>query len=268
MTGHDIFAYFKKQTDEIEKNLFRAVILQEELPIHDLRVAIKRIRALFKFLKEQHISRPDTVFFIRQLNKIYNPLGHIRDLQIKSNLIKAFEKEDQEFLNDYSVRLYKKMEFSQLKVRKSRSSFSYATFLRLKKHKPFYPVQNIYLNRQQIISNRITRIRRHMRHENMEQHLHQIRKRLKEIYYCMEMSGLEHTIIHSTTLELQKIRKLEDTIGKWHDLHLFHQTLQPDNNNFFYSIEKAQLQKIRNDISNQNAKRSNYILNQLTQTIS
>ena len=268
MTKSAIYDYFKKQTDEIKINFFRALVTYEELPIHDLRVAVKRLRALIKFLKEQHISSPDAVSFIRQLNKIYKPLGHIRDLQIKTNLIRSFNNDDQEYFKEYVTALEKRQKWGRYKLQGSGSTFYYSAFLIFKRHKPFCPGRKINLNHRKVISERITRIRRHMRHENQELHLHQIRKRLKEIYYCMEMNGLEHIKIRSINLDLSKIRKLEDIIGKWRDTHLFEQTLQQDNPAFFNINEKGQLQKIKNNIRRQNRKRFNYISNQLTQTIS
>ncbi len=268
MTGSDIFAYFKKQSNKIEMNFFRALVLHEELPIHDLRVAVKRLRALFKFLNEQHISRPDSVSFIRQLNKIYKPLGYIRDLQIKTGLIKSYNDNDQDFFKDYVTALEKRQKWGRHKLQGSGSTFYYSSFLIFKKHKPFYPIRKINLNHRKVISERITRIRRHLRHENKELHLHQIRKRLKEIYYCMEMNGLEHIKIRSINLDLSKIRKLEDTIGKWRDTHLFEQTLLSDTPGFYTSNGKDKLLKIKNNIHRKNHKRFNYILNQLTQTIS
>lgn len=264
MTGSDIFAYFKKQTEEIEKNLFRAVIIHEELPIHDLRVAIKRLRALFKFLIEQHIIRPDTKYYMSRLDKIYTPLGHIRDIQLKSGFIRAFKLEGQEYFLGYQKALDKLLNLNRYKLRVFLRGFSYSEFLHFKKHKPFHPVRGVRLNQQQIIFERLIKIKRHMRHDNIDGHLHQIRKRLKEIYYCMEMSNLEKLQLKSVSLKLKKIRKMEDTIGLWHDIYLFEQTLDPENPAYIHLDSSESQQILRDEIREQNHMRFDLILEQLS----
>ncbi len=260
MTGLEIFAYFKKQTNEIEKNFFRALVLHEEQPIHDLRVAVKRLRALFKFLKEQQILRPEAARFLIQLEKIYIALGHLRDIQIRMGLLKLFDLDGHEFFIKYERDLDRHFSRYQKKLSVVHKSFSFASFMKFKRHKPFYPVRGISLDEEQIIAERISKIRRHLRHKNAEGHLHPIRKRLKEIYYCMEMSGMEKAEIQSVELNLKKIRRLEDTIGQWHDTYLLMHTLHDTHPAFIQIAEKESFRNIRKMVCTENQKRLDHIL--------
>ncbi len=263
MTGLEIFAYYKKQTKEIEKNFFPALVLHEELPIHDLRVAVKRLRALFKFLKEERILRPEAACYLKQLEKIYTALGHLRDIQIRIGLLKSFNLDGHKFFFEYNKDLRKHLNRYREKLSVVHRSFSYASFLKFKCHKPFYPVRGIRLDEKQIIASRILKIRRHLRHKNVEGHLHPIRKRLKEIYYCMEMSGLDKAEIQSVNLNLKKIRKLEDTIGQWHDTYLLMHTLHYDHPAFVHITEKESFENIRKMVCEENQNRLEHILNHL-----
>jgi hypothetical protein len=199
-----------------------------------------------------------------RLDKIYTPLGRIRDIQLKSSFISAFKLEGQEYFLGYQKALDKHLNLNRYKLRIFLRGFSYSEFLHFKKHKPFHPVRGVRLNQEQIILERLTRIKRHMRHENMDGHLHQIRKRLKEIYYCMEMSNLEKLQFKSVSLKLKKIRKLEDTIGLWHDIHLFEQTLDPENPAYIHSESSQSQQRLRDEIREQNQMRFDLILEQLS----
>ena len=263
MTGSEIFSYFKKQSGEIEKNFFPALVLHEELPVHDLRVAVKRLRALFKFLKEQHILRPDSACYLARLGKIYTALGHLRDIQIRIAVLKSFHLDEDAHFYEYQKDLERHLKWNREKLSVVRQSFSYATLMKFGGHKPFYPVRGVSLDQKGIISERIYKIRRHLSHHNKERHLHQVRKRLKEIYYCMEMSKMEDTYVQAVHLNLKKIRKLEDLIGLWHDTHLFIHTLRPDHPSLVHIASKESFRKIQKTVCEENKIRLDQILNHL-----
>ena len=87
-----IFLHWKKSQKDFDKNLNR---LQQQInteTIHDIRVAIKKLRALLNlyilFKKE-----PEWVYLLKKTENLFKVLGRQRDIEICWSLTDHFVKE-------------------------------------------------------------------------------------------------------------------------------------------------------------------------------
>jgi CHAD domain-containing protein len=226
LEGKQIRAYFKKQVFKFEKNFYKSISSYDEAAIHDLRVSIKRIRALFRFLNEYQLLRPCSKRYLTKIKKIYAPLGVLRDLQIKTGLVSEYHIDDLEGYHFFCKWLESQQYRGKIKLKNVFRQFSFREFYQFKHRLPYVRKGTVELDHDQILKKRLTRINKLISAEDIRPHLHDIRKKLKEIYYFLEMCKLEQSECRGITLNLQSIRQLEDDIGRWHDNVLLLHELQ------------------------------------------
>ncbi len=226
VSGNQIRQYFSKQVAKFENNLYKSVCSHDEEAIHDLRVSIKRIRALFRFLAEYRILRPHSKNYLFKIKKIYAPLGVLRDLQIKSNLVAEYHIDE---ISDYMffIKWLEAQQFrSKVKLKNVFRQFSFREFYRFKHRLPYVRNNSVALDHDRILKRRLLKINKLMRQGDLQQSLHDIRKKFKDIYYFLEMCELGKTDCMGIALDLDSIKNLEDAIGQWHDCVLLIQELQ------------------------------------------
>jgi CHAD domain-containing protein len=76
--------------------------------VHDLRVSIRRLRALITLFNDIS-SKLKPKAFNRALRRLLKPYGSLRDQYIQMNILKASVSKDEQFLNPYLDRLNKKV---------------------------------------------------------------------------------------------------------------------------------------------------------------
>jgi len=218
-------AYFRKQVGKIEKNLYKASFLFDEESIHDLRVAIKRLRALFKILNENKLAKQSSIRYVRCMKKIYKPLGKLRDLQIKHNLFQSYQL-NRTHNYPFFEKWLKSQEFrAKVQLRHVFKSFSISSFYRFKHQPPLVARKEFALDNSEVINKRLSKIRVLLQSPLSNDKLHDVRKKLKEIYYFLEMNEIDQVNIDGLTLQLEEIKHLEDLIGDWRDNLLFRQEM-------------------------------------------
>ncbi|MCZ6694606.1 MAG: CHAD domain-containing protein, partial [Bacteroidetes bacterium] len=90
-----LLPYYLSQREIFESNLQRAADAFDEEAIHDLRVALKKIRALFKileFLDPQLFNGKSAFIYLR---KIFKEAGILRDLQVQKGLFQNSDDPDE-----------------------------------------------------------------------------------------------------------------------------------------------------------------------------
>jgi len=92
-----IVTYFAIQKELLDKHIFAAKATMDPEAIHQFRLSIKRIRALFHLLEDVTVGNFNAKQAIRPLRKIFRPAGQLRDIHVQAELIQAYE-------NQFSVR--------------------------------------------------------------------------------------------------------------------------------------------------------------------
>ena len=87
-----LFLQWKKIQKDFEKNLSLLLLRINTEPVHDIRVATKKLRALlslYSLLKNE----PEDEYFFQQTESLFDILGRNRDAETCLALTIAFEKE-------------------------------------------------------------------------------------------------------------------------------------------------------------------------------
>jgi CHAD domain-containing protein len=193
----------------------------EEMPVHDLRVMIKRLNSLFLFLDESGIYRKRSTTFFRQLNDFFKSAGYLRDLQVIILIVRNYE-------NNFKVDLQEFDDYLAGKGSSARESF-YHCAERYPRQKQA-EVKNAIIESVKKISDeslvqssfsfmikRLNRIDKFLRSDDASRFLHKIRQTLKQLRYFIEIFQVSSNRSLIDELDYNEIKEIENIIGNWND---------------------------------------------------
>ncbi len=208
----------------VDSNLFKAVSTDDREAYHDLRVSIKRLRALLKILLPAVKKKKTIKSIIRQTTTVFKAAGKVRDMQVCEDL--AGEYENLTGINLQPFRDYLGTAISDSKV-KFRTLIP-ADLRKLfgvhakKMGKKINAIQgsSLRLLTGNFIESRLRKITKRS-NEYSAVNLHRQRKNLKELRFTFEMlnetDSVSASAIISITELTAKIKTMEDLLGTWHD---------------------------------------------------
>ena len=212
---HPILLYWRAELKIFNENL---LLLREQLtadPIHDIRVAIKKLRSCLKLclhiVKDDHEKK-----LLVHTSALFSVLGRHRNLEISKNLLLSFAEKDAASLNSAFVFLqllqdqageyckeslqnYKKNELDELTSELEN---------KLKNHND----QEILEAAQEILLSSIEQVKTDLKH--FEEKFHLVRKQLKNVFYQAKMFGNE---LLFTKPQLKAIDKTLSHLGDIQD---------------------------------------------------
>lgn len=207
-TGARIKKVFKDQTQHLLSILKKKESSLTEIDFHSIRIAIKRIQALFNLVEESNPSFHQKKNFA-PFKLIFEQAGQIRDKEVILSILHSHPYnasiEIFEFDLDHQIKKEKKQFFKLIKssllknIKRNRSRVS--GFIENINHK----TAKKYLKKK---SNAIHKV---MLNDQVDpSNLHEIRKRIKDIYYVQKMIEPKNSQKTSTD-------KLQELLGQWHD---------------------------------------------------
>lgn len=236
---------FEKYLNKFEKEFLRAINTDDEEAIHDLRVSIKKIRALFLFLREAGIADVKSDYkYLGKLKDIFKKAGKLREFHIHKNLLEEYQQrtgEDFTSLAQYIAEQEKEARQAYhelmpgLQFRKL-----YQTADQL--HKAIEGISPKKLNKKlyHFIKTRVDECHGFMFEPHYENHLHQIRKYLKHIRFIVgQRIGNIHEKFEND-IDFKETKKVEDILGKWHDRDEFRKLLDE----FYGQLDEARQNEV------------------------
>ena len=223
--------YIHEQFKSIRINFIRSDTFKNTDFIHDYRVALKRIRAITKFVAKIPGSKDlRNLYRISYLENIYSAGGKLREVHINKQLLQEFEDTNYARYKGFKYYLKKKWWWAYLSLKDVRYLYSYR---RIKNYEDklltvteSIPEDKLIKHIDQFIQNKIKGIELLVADHNVESKLHKIRKYIKSIKYLFEMIQISNREYGNLHFEIDKITILEDTIGDWHDYYEFKAELQ------------------------------------------
>jgi len=222
---------FEKYLSKFEKELFRTVNTEDEEAIHDLRVSIKKIRALFLFLEESGFANINSDFpYLKKLKKIFKKAGQLREVHIHRNLYHHYRDQTG---RDFPALL----EHLDTMEEQSRQAY-HESMPGIKLRKYYQQADNLKRSIQGIsrstlnkklftfIQSRVETCYGYMLEPHYEQHLHQIRKYLKHIRFIIGQKVGDVHELFQEELTFDDTKKVEDILGEWHDRDEFRKLLE------------------------------------------
>ena len=206
---------------EYDKQLRLALKGAKEEPVHDLRVMIKRLSALFLFLDEAGIYRKKSSTFFKQLHDFFKSAGNLRDIQVMKSLIGNYRNQVTKDITEYETYLVNKEITAKDAFYKRSEEYPRQKQMQVTKEiiesVRKFSDESLSQKSFAFIIRRLNRIDKYLLSPNTAKYLHKIRQTLKQLRYFIEIfqSGSQFFLIEEA--DFNEIKEIENIIGGWND---------------------------------------------------
>ncbi len=215
---------------EIQLQLFKGHFLvtqatMDEEAIHQMRLAIKRIRTIRKLNKHIHFPMALSHKIFDAIKYIFAASGHLRDLQIQQGLLAGYSAEMKFsfiFLKNYLAG--KEKYFVQL-LDKTIHEISFDLFANLRatpENTDKLP-ENTDIEDESLhfIKHQIGKILRLIVRPENNENIHELRKKVKQLFFVLQFLKNNFPKSSFGKYDLVNLKTIGDSLGQWHDRVVF-----------------------------------------------
>jgi len=215
--------YFQKQHQHLEHYLALCFEAPDSEVVHELRVSIKRIRAIFMFTEQLTGNENfDADVYFKPLRTLFRMAGRIRDVQVQQKLVadyantlnSAFDLylEHLDMLEKRSIsRFFRDIE--QDKVQNNLASMHYI----IKNTMSLLMKDDIKTRAFQLLTSQCDELRMKLVNIPDNQELHQMRTIIKQMRYILSVIRKSNPVATGFPVSLACLSDAEVLLGKWHD---------------------------------------------------
>jgi len=199
--------------------------------LHDMRVAIKRIRSVNLLLTRLHGSEMTAKCQCSSIREIFRLAGKIRDLQVQLQLVTDTSSKLGITFFAY-LRYLRKQEFKatrKMRIHRQNGDISG----NLTKYYECSIVLINALNNQQIsdemfslVADLFELVSSMRGQQTQDENFHEIRRRLKQCQYLLTVIDHSESKLPHVASTLKKLNKLNTLLGDWHDKHVAMEMLE------------------------------------------
>ena len=213
--------YYVRQENAFLQNLNSIEAVNNDENIHQLRLSVKRMRALFTFLRFLTGEKSGKEQ-LKTLKLIYKPAGEIRDTQVQLSALTDYEKRLDIRYTLYREHLMRKETETFEKLMAAKEKYSQEPLEKLEiellKSLQDHSEEEIKQKAFEIFDHKLNRIAKlHKLPTDKNKNLHEIRKILKEAGYLMNVFPEAMSEQGGLKINYDRLREIEKTLGKWHD---------------------------------------------------
>lgn len=218
--------------------------------IHQMRVTVKRINTFYKLKKHIRfpVTIPDGLFEI--IKQTYSASGRLRDLHIQKKLLAEYRKKlDNDFpeLKKYLANTEKslKQELHQITENINPELLNDAS----SSSRPPADINGVAGLEDEsaaFLNKKVDKINKLLLHINDENHVHDLRKQIKQVYFVLQFLGDYFPKSKYAGYRLKPLRRITDRLGHWNDLTMFTmrigdfiQTSDHEHNSDYYLLSKV-----------------------------
>jgi len=219
--------YYTSQKKEINDKLASLEKQMDVEELHDLRVAFKRMRALFRMLKKEAPSWLPPENDYEHFRNFFKTAGKLRDIHVQQKEMTKHETAlglDLVFVNDYLKNLKSQYEtdfYKALGEFDNELFNRYETSLQdeLGKHDDY----ELYKWIVDFTYQRMHKVKLKIDKAKTAENLHKVRSNLKDIMYYLEIVNSEDDL---EKISDENIKNAQSFLGDWHDNVVSYSTLQ------------------------------------------
>lgn len=214
--------FFKNQCSLFLLNFNLAQKKPDADPIHDMRVAFKRIRAVYLLMERLFPESFDMEKAEGELKDLFRLSGRMRDAQVQQTLLEAHETNLSTTFGEYKAYL-KKTEKKSINKFLDYLHKSDAEAELKKQQQEIVQLISTAGNeqiRQQIIlfAHELMETAHNMHTEQeKDENLHEIRRKLKQCHYLLSVLDPNDAGLPEINTRIKRLDKANDLLGAWHD---------------------------------------------------
>ncbi|MDF2159147.1 CHAD domain-containing protein [Algoriphagus sp. CAU 1675] len=197
--------HLSESLDRLEVYLQEYVENDQEEALHQLRVEIKKIKAVLGFAKEVFEKN----YSCFKLKYLFDKAGKIREIQINKQLLEKIGGETSRLFNQLTQRENTlRNQFLKAAPRYVANLHNFKQKLQLPPHLPeLYHIQDYFKKKEKKAEELLI--------QKDREKLHGYRIQIKKMMYVYEF--LPSKIQKELNIQPEKINKLQKRLGKWHD---------------------------------------------------
>jgi CHAD domain-containing protein len=210
-----IFTFWEKEQKVFSKNLDLLKQYPGKKAVHDLRVAVKKLRSalhLFLLIAEKPVRENA----LKETEQLFDILGKQRDLEICLEIIDASEKENGKKYPEQKKYFRSVLSFAQVSTRKAVRQYKIKELdeiaLQLKKETKSLTPEGLKQKIADIINSHLANC------NNYFNKPHKLRQHLKEIYYWIKM--IPGDLLFTAAFE-KELHDVLDDFGNWQNYSVF-----------------------------------------------
>jgi CHAD domain-containing protein len=189
--------------------------------VHDLRVMIKRLNALFVFLDESGIYRKRSTTFFVQLAGFFKSAGYLRDIQVIKSLVVYYKNKVKDDISEYENYLTGKEAFARNSFFRSSEKYPVKQQAEVKnmiiESIRRFTDEDLAQKSYSFMIKRLSKIDEFLKPDNASKYLHRIRQTLKQLRYFIEIFHASSDISLIEESVYNEIKEIENIIGGWND---------------------------------------------------
>lgn len=193
----------------------------KEEPVHDLRVMMKRLSALFLFLNEGRIYKNKSKAFFNQLREFFKTAGNLRDLQVMKSLVDSYRNSFSEDIKEYDTFLFKKELHAKDTFYKKADEYPKLKQVQVRKEiiEAISKFSDESLSQKSFafMVKRLNSIDEYLISADTEKYLHKIRQTLKQLRFFIEIFHASSQLSIIEESDFNEIKEIENIIGGWND---------------------------------------------------
>jgi len=200
---------------------------KDEEAIHQMRVAIKRIRTIQKFKKNIDFPLEIPVSLNETIKTIFTTAGKLRDLQIETTMLKQYKKELkspfselENHLTENNVMLNESLDSTLREI--DLSQIDTLTGQQGQMNETGYQT-DIEKECLGFVTRKIEKINPLLNLLSNEGKVHELRKQVKQLFFILQFLSEQFEGNIFFGYDLKNLKKLADTIGFWNDQDFFGQ---------------------------------------------
>lgn len=225
--GHNLAIYHFLET---QLQLFKGHFLitqasMDEEAIHQMRVAIKRIRTIQKLKK--HINFPSIIDQdqYKTIKTIFADSGKLRDLQIQQSLLNNFSTKLKFGFFDLSDHLNQRQATLTTTLNQTITETDFSRFLEIPE--PEESLEEIDdksdLENQSLdfLKKKIDNIQKLIFTLDQDEHVHDLRKQVKQLFFILQFLKNHFPESNVSGYSLKSLKVVGEKIGDWNDRDVF-----------------------------------------------
>lgn len=219
-----ILLHWKRQQRIFFQNLTKLTAQRDTNAVHDLRVAIKKLRSYLKLLTLL-LNKIDRETGFEKTEQLFSVLGKYRDIEIGLLLLQSFEKEDKITYAAFRVQLKVALQTTGIWAQNAFNIYDEKELADLTRELQQYVkeknTRELWDKTELILDKEFKKLKRLAKHFSSQPH--EIRKMLKNIFYWISICPKDFLI---SAAELKKLKKSLDLLGDWQDHEMLYRKIK------------------------------------------
>jgi len=217
-----LLRYYSQHCSLFLENFNQALSGFDNEAVHDMRVAVKRLRAINLLLERLFPGKFDAVENEIKIRELFRISGRIRDTQVQQQLLSGYISQTGATFSGYQLYLKKVEQKSIKKFNKCLAETDAEEALRnMQKIASGLilasPDEAINLQIILFVSELMDSSRSMCQNQTHDENLHEIRRKLKQCHYLLSLFDKDDQNLLLLNLTVKKLDKVSELLGDWHD---------------------------------------------------